>query len=241
MLLKTILVCALCYFIATFVQRVCGFGMGIVAIVVLPYLIGSHAQTAAYTNIFSAISSIVLTLRHRKNCRWRLFVPVLCGSFPITFVMVRIMNRLSFAFLEKLLGGVLVVLSLYFLFLKGKISISPRPRNGFLAGLCGGTLNSLFSAGGPPVVMYLLGTTKNYAEYFATIQGYFVFNNTYAVLIRFLNGQITPGILPGLAGGFVGMIGGNLLGGRMVKYIPEQMFLKMIYLLMAFSGVVMLL
>jgi len=36
------------------------------------------------------------------------------------------------------------------------------------------------------------------------------------------------------------MILGVFFGGKMEKYIPDQMFLKLIYILMAFSGLMML-
>ena len=237
---RVILLCFLVYFLATFVQRVCGFGMGIVAIVILPYLIGSHTTTAAYTNMLSAISSVWIAWRFRESARFRLIVPILAGSFLATFMTVRLSRGASFDVLEKILGVVLVLLSVYFLFFKGKISIRPCFKNGFLTGACGGVLNGLFSTGGPPVVLYLLGTTEGHTAYLATIQAYFAFNNTYAVCIRLLNGQITAGIMPGFFGGLLGMALGVFFGGKLEKVIPEEMFLKLIYILMAFSGVTML-
>ena len=235
-----ILICMMVYFLATFVQRVCGFGMGIVAIVILPYLIGSHTQTAAYTNMLSAVSSIWLAFRFRKIAKWNLIAPLLAGSFLATFLTVRLSRGASFGLLEKILGAVLVLMSVYFLFFKGKLSIRPGIRNGFLTGACGGVLNGLFSTGGPPIVLYLLGTTEGHAAYLATIQAYFAFNNVYATVIRLLNGQITAEMMPGLAGGLAGMMLGVFFGGKLEKYIPEEMFLKLIYILMAFSGIVML-
>ena len=237
---RLILFCFLVYFFATFVQRVCGFGMGIVAIVILPYLIGSHTQTAAYTNMLSAVSSVWVAYKFREHAKLRLIVPLLAGSFCATFLTVRLSKGASFDLLEKILGGVLLVMSLYFLFFKGKIKIRPCIRNGVLTGACGGVLNGLFSTGGPPIVLYLLGTTEGHIEYLATIQAYFAFNNIYATSIRLLNGQITAGMMPGLAGGLLGMALGIILGDRAEKNIPDEMFLKLIYILMAFSGVMML-
>ena len=239
-MLHTALCCGLVYTLATFVQRVSGFGMGIVAIMILPYLIGSHGQTAAYTNMLCAVSAASLAIRFRKEAKWSRIVPILAGSFIATFIFVRVGQRASFDILEKVLGGVLVVLSVYFMFFKGRVRIRPGIRNGFLTGLMGGTLNGLFSTGGPPVVMYMLGTTDNHAVYFATMQAYFAFNNIYASSVRFLNGQINASFLPGFAGGLIGMLLGNLIGGKVEKYIPEKMFLKIIYALMALSGLMMI-
>ena len=86
----------------------------------------------------------------------------------------------------------------------------------------------------------LPSTSPAHAAYLATIQAYFAFNNVYATVIRLLNGQITAGMMPGLAGGLAGMMLGIFFGGKLEKYIPDQMFLKLIYILMAFSGAVML-
>ena len=228
------------YFLAMFIQHVCGFGMGIVAIILLPYLVGSHTVPAACTNILSAVSASYLAFRFRENVRWRLVVPVFCGSFFATFLTIRLSAGASFAMLEKVLGTVLILLAVYFLFFRGKITIRPLFRNGLLAGLMGGFLNGLFGAGGPPVVLFLLGTTENQAVYLATIQGYFAINNIYTTTVRLFSGQLNTGILPGLSGAFVGMIFGILLGDRLAKYISEKVMLRMIYILMAISGFTML-
>ena len=45
--INTIIFIGAVYLIATMIQRICGFGMGIVAIMILPYFTGSHAHTAA--------------------------------------------------------------------------------------------------------------------------------------------------------------------------------------------------
>ena len=239
--INTIIFIGAVYLIATMIQRICGFGMGIVAIMILPYFTGSHAHAAAYTNILSAVSAAVLTFRFRDKVKWRVVFPIFCGSFLATFCTVRFLKDASFTVMEKILGIVLLLLSVYFLFLKGKIRVEPRPRNGFLSGICGGFLNGLFGAGGPPVVIYLLGATESHAVYLATIQGYFAINNVYATFVRLLNGQITPDMLRGLMGALPGMALGILLGDKIAPHLPDRTILKGIYLLMAISGLSMIL
>ncbi len=236
-----IALCGAVYCLAAFVQRVSGFGMGIVAIMILPYFTGSHAHCAAYTSILSSIGALTVTLRFRRSTRWNLIAPILCGSFLTTFLSVRYLSTASFAVLEKVLGVILCLLSVYFMFLKKKILVRPRADKGFLFGAAGGFLNGLFSTGGPPVVMYLLGATEDHDVYFATIQGYFLFNNFYATAVRILNGRLTPDMLPGLLGAVPGLFLGFYLGGRLVPYIREETFLRIIYTVMAASGIMMLL
>ena len=141
---------------------------------------------------------------------------------------------------KKILGIMLLVLSIYFLFFKGKIKLPSDPQYGFLAGLIGGITNGLFGAGGPPVVIYLLGATASHAIYLATIQGYFAFNNIYATIVRFLSGQLTPEVLTGLWGAIPAMVLGIFVGDRLAPHLPDKTILKGIYILMALSGLNML-
>ncbi|MCR5371080.1 MAG: sulfite exporter TauE/SafE family protein [Clostridium sp.] len=238
---QTIVIIGAVYLFATCIQRICGFGMGILAVMILPYFTGSHVHSAAYTNILSALSASYLTWRYRDKVRWRLIFPILCGSFLATFLSVRFLSGASFELLEKILGGTLLLLSVYFLFLKGKLRVPPDPQYGFLAGCLGGIANGLFGAGGPPVVLYLLGATEGHAAYLATIQGYFAFNNIYATIVRFLSGQLTPELLTGLFGALPAMVAGIRLGDLIAPYLPDKAILKAIYLLMMVSGIQMLL
>ena len=237
---QTICIIGAIYLLAMMVQRICGFGMGSVAVMLLPYFTGSFVHAASYTNILTAVSAVYLAYRYRDKVRWKLIIPILCGSFIATWCAVHFLQNASFFLLEKILGVVLLALSAYFLFFKGKLRITPRPRNGFLTGICGGTLNGLFATGGPAVVVYLLGATESHAVYLATIQGYFAVNNIYSVVVRMLNGQITAELLRGLWGAVPGMVLGILLGDRLAPYLPDQLILKAIYILMGISGLLMI-
>jgi uncharacterized membrane protein YfcA len=135
----------------------------------------------------------------------------------------------------------LILMSLWFLFLSKKITIQPKVRNGVIAGGLGGIMNGLFATGGPPVVVFFLGATATHAAYFATIQTYFAFNNIYASAIRILNGQYSPMVLLGILGAAPGMLLGNLLGGILAPHLPDKVILKSIYIVMLLSGIGMLL
>ena len=237
MSINTILIIFVVYLFAMIIQRVCGFGMGIIAVMILPYFTGAHTPAAAYTN---AISASYIAWKFRENVRWKLTIPILCGSYLATFLSIRFLGNASFDLMEKILGIMLLVLSVYFLFFKGKIKLPSDPQYGFLAGLIGGITNGLFGAGGPPVVIYLLGATASHAIYLATIQGYFAFNNIYATIVRFLSGQLTPEVLTGLWGAIPAMVLGIFVGDRLAPHLPDKTILKGIYILMALSGLNML-
>ena len=210
------------------------------SVILLPLLIRSYSLPAAITNACSAFSASYLAVKYRKDAVVRLVPPVLCGSFVMTFLSVRFSRGASLDTLRILLAVMLILMSLWFLFLSKKITIQPKVRNGVIAGGLGGIMNGLFATGGPPVVVFFLGATATHAAYFATIQTYFAFNNVYASAIRILNGQYSPMVLLGILGAAPGMLLGNLLGGILAPHLPDKVILKSIYIVMLLSGIGML-
>ena len=57
----------------------------------------------------------------------------------------------------------------------------------------------------------------------------------------YLNGQITQETLAGLLGGIPGMLLGIVLGNYLEPKIPDKAFLRIIYIVMLVSGIVMIL
>ena len=229
------------YCLGSVIQRTTGFGMGIFAIAVLPYFVGSHTTVAAVTGLVAVFSSTEIAWELRKSIRWRMIPSILAGSMIFTAVSVWFAKGASFELLEKILGAVLILLAAVLTFSGKKLRIRQSVPAGFLAGSAGGILNGLFATGGPPVVMYLFGAIEDYTVYLATLQAYFAVNNYYAALVRFLNGIITKEVLFGLLFGGLGMLLGNHVGRLLLPHVPSKALRGMIYALMAVCGINMLL
>ena len=74
-------------------------------------------------------------------------------------------------FLSKIMGTVLLVLAVYFIFFSSKVHLKgrfglPDWAAGAVSGFCGG----LFNIGGPPMVAYFLSVTDDKEKYNATLQ-----------------------------------------------------------------------
>lgn len=158
-------------------------------------------------------------------------------SIPIA---VYFAAKVSADIFKILLGSVLVILSIYFLFFNKKIKIKPTIPNGIIAGTLGGALNGLFSTGGPPAVLYLTNATPDNITYFATIQFYFCLTNIYATANRAISGLITWELLLYAAVGIIGCIGGDFLGGKIFNKLDAQKMKYVIYIGMIISGILML-
>ena len=167
-------------------------------------------------------------------------IPMLAAALISIPVAVYFAAKVSAKIFEILLGSVLVVLSIYFLFFNKKIKIRPTVPNGIIAGTLGGALNGLFSTGGPPAVLYLTNATPDNVTYFATIQFYFCLTNIYATANRAINGLITVDLLIYAGVGILGCIAGDFLGRKIFDKLDAQKLKYIIYIGMIISGVLML-
>lgn len=225
---------------AAFVQRVSGFGLGIFAMMFLPHFLPSHTAAATISCLFSCYTTTSNSIRYRKNVAYKTAIPMLVAALISIPVAVYFAAKVEARLFEILLGSVLIILSVYFLFFNKKISIKPTPLNGVIAGTLGGALNGLFSTGGPPAVLYLTSATPDNITYFATIQFYFCLTNIYATANRAINGLITADLLIYAAVGILGCLAGDLIGRKIFDKLDSVKLKYVIYIGMIISGALML-
>ncbi|MBO5969640.1 MAG: sulfite exporter TauE/SafE family protein [Clostridia bacterium] len=225
---------------AAFVQRVSGFGLGIFAMMFLPHFLPSHTAAATISCLFSCYTTTFNSIKYRKKVAYKTAIPMLAAALISIPIAVYFAAKVSAKIFEILLGSVLVVLSIYFLFFNKKIKSKPTIPNGIIAGTLGGALNGLFSTGGPPAVLYLTNATPDNATYFATIQFYFCLTNIYATANRAIGGLITVDLLIYAGVGILGCIAGDFLGRKIFDKLDAQKLKYIIYTGMIISGVLML-
>lgn len=225
---------------AGFVQRVSGFGLGIFAMMFLPYFLPTHTAAATISTLFSCVTSTYNAVRYRKDAQYKTAIPMICATLIFIPIAVRFSSIVSANIFEIILGAVLIVLSIYFLFFNNHIKMKPTIANGFLAGAIGGTLNGLFSTGGPPAVLYLTNAIENNAQYFATIQFYFFFTNIYAMIMRAANGFVNLDILIYAVIGIAGCMIGDFFGKFLFDKLNPNTLRVIIYIAMIISGITMI-
>lgn len=223
---------------AGFVQRVTGFGLGIFAMVFLPHFMPAQSA-AAISCLFSCVTSSYNAVRYRRNIAYRTALPMVAAALLLIPVAVYFSKHISGNGFHVLLGSVLILLSLYFLVFHKHIKMKPTLSNGILAGAVGGTLNGLFSTGGPPIVLYLSCAMSDKDAYFATIQFYFCFTNLYATAMRVVNGMIDAKILLYAAIGVIGCMTGDCIGRLVFDRLDSGKLKRIIYIGMIISGILM--
>lgn len=225
---------------AAFVQRVSGFGLGIFAMLFLPHILPSTAA-AAISCFFSCGTSSYNAIKYRRHIPLKTILPLLAAALVVIPAAVHFSARIPGRIFQVILGAVLIVLSLYFLFFQKRVCLKPSVKNGLIAGAVGGTLNGLFSTGGPPIVLYLTQATSSNLEYFAAIQFYFALTNIYASILRIINGIVTWDLMLLVVVGIIGCLVGDFLGSKIFDRLDSRKLKQIIYIGMVISGVLMIL
>ena len=226
---------------AGFIQRVSGFGLGIFVMLFLPHFMPSHTAAAAISGLFSCGTSTYNAVRYRKDIPLKTALPPMIASMVTIPVAVYFSASVSGNIFNVLLGSVLICLSIYFLFFNRHLTIKPTKKNGLIAGALGGTLNGLFSTGGPPAVLYFTHATADNISYFSAIQFYFCITNIYATLFRAINRVFTAEILIYSLIGFIACMIGDKIGVYVFDKLDSAKLKTVIYIGMIISGIIMIL
>lgn len=223
-----------------FVQRITGFGLGIFNMLFMPYFLPSSTMAAAISGMQACCINVYHGVAQRKHILWKTMLPIAAAALVVIPLAVSLSASMPQSLMKRLLGAVLVALSIYFLFFSTKIRVKPTVANGLLAGGLGGMLNGLFSTGGPPVVLYLVHATQDKLAYFATIQAYFGLTNLFSTGSRIVSGIIDWNVTVYSAVSLIGILVGDRLGALIFHRLDAEKFRKTIYVGMILSGALML-
>ena len=223
---------------ASFVQRVSGFGFGIFIMTVLPYLLPSYGEATTLSGMLSLTQSLFIFATHYKYVNWKRLLPMLITFLVVSFFAVRFVAEAADTHLKLLLGIILIIMSLYFLFFNGKFKIKPTLKLEISLGTLSGAMGGLFGMQGPPAVVFYLASEKDKDHYLGMLQTYFLIGNAVMTLYRSRFGLLTESV----AWGWVYAVAGIPLGGYIGKIVFDKLsgdtLRKIVYIYMAISGLV---
>ncbi len=218
------------------VLAVSGFGVGIVAMAMLSFLISDVTEAASIVMAASMASVIMLSWRYRKSARFKILIAPILAYFAVMPPSAKLSAGIGPA-ASGWLGVALMVMALYYLRFEAGIRLPSTWPAGAAAGALTGFINGMFSMGGPPIGLYLMSATESKEVYLGTIQFYFLINNTYDLTVRGLTGHLTVRMLPAILVGAVGVTLGTLAGSRLFDRLPDLAFRRIVYSFVFASGV----
>lgn len=235
---STIIILFLFTLLASSVQRVTGFGFGIIVMTMFPYLLPSYGEATSLSGLLAVVTSMLPALRTMKYVPWKKLVPILLTFLVVSFVSVHVVTRVDSRDLKHILGLVLILISIYFFFLSDRIHIRPTVPLQIGLGTLSGMMGGLFAMQGPPAIIYFMSAASDKREYIALTQWYFFSGNLMMTLFRARAGLVTMEVLEGWLVGVPAVLAGLWIGARLFDRIRAEVLRKIVYAFLGLSGVV---
>ena len=234
--------CALIFLltiVASFIQRVSGFGFGIFVMMFFPFFLPSYGESVMLSGLLAGSTALMISVKNWKFIRWRMMWIVTFFNVLFSFVATEYMRSLSNDVLKQCLGVVLTLIALYFLFGEGRMGriFKSKPAQ-ITIGSVSGVMGGMFAMPGPPVVLYCISTLEDKKEYVATLQAFSVVFNSFYTIFRFNAGFYSENTWLWWVMGIGGAVIGSLLGSRCFELISNQTLKRIVYVMMIVSGMI---
>ena len=225
--------------IASFIQRVSGFGFGIFVMMFFPFFLPSYGDSVMLSGLLAGSTALMIAVRNWQHIRWNLMGRVLIFNVMASYLATEYMCTLGNNTMKQWLGVMLIFIALYFIFSEGKIGRIFKSKLAQVAiGSISGVMGGMFAMPGPPLVLYCISSLENKREYVTTLQAFSVVINLFYTLFRFKAGFYCENTwiwwLVGLFGAWIG----SSIGSRFFEIISNRTLKRIVYIIMIVSGII---
>jgi uncharacterized protein len=223
--------------VASFVMGLTGFGIALVAMAFLPWLMPPATAIIVLT-VYALVFSVVVMVQLRREITPRALVDLFVGTIVGTAPGVWLLASLPVSALNRLIGLVLVVV----VALEARRALPALSGRGwglgagFLAGLVGGAVGTP----GPPVIVY--ATTQQWTPRTlkANLMTFFAVNQAVILVGYWWAGLLTTPVLAAAAVFAAPATAGALAGIALFGRLDAAVFRRIVFALLLVSGLLLL-
>lgn len=248
-------------FFAAVAVGLTGYGFGLVAMGILPYVL-TVAEANAIVGVLGLAVMVAALVPLRFVIEWRLVVPLIAGAAAGVPLGVIYLVRLDERVLRISLGVVILfalAASLWSSHRARREARAAAPRGpagrpetrgrpgrtlsfllASLVGFSSGALGGAFSVGGPPIVLFLSGKLESKRAIKASLVAYFTFVIGFRLPILAASGVLTGPLLVRSAIVSPAVVAGLVLGTIMHNRLSSEMVRRVIQVLLAASATMMI-
>ena len=233
-----ILICAGAVFLGGILQGCLGFGFAFISLPVFAVFIAPAVATPVIV-ILSLILNLIVISSCLGSANRKIIIWMLVGGIAGTPVGAQILRHVDASAYSLLAGVVITGAAILFLFEK-RCPLTEKIQNYISVGLVSGILNASIGLSGPPVVLFLSNQAIQKDVIRATMIGYFLLING-ITLVWFIHQQLITGEVLACMQYFAPVvIIGTIIGIMVSRFIAENFFRKIVLLLVAMIGSVVI-
>jgi uncharacterized membrane protein YfcA len=222
-------------FLAVFVQSLSGFGSALVAMSLLPAIIGIQVATPLVALVMIFIE-VLLLLRYRQAFKWEAVWRVIAASIIGVPIGLMFLKRLDEQIALTALGVVVAGFGLYAL-MNIRLPTLSHPAWGYAFGFLAGIIGGAYNTSGPPVIMY--GNCRGWQteEFKSNLQGFFIISSLAIVIGHAWNNSLTPEVWHYFWLSIPATVIGIIAGTSLDRYTNPETFRKIVLILLVMIGI----
>lgn len=221
--------------VAAFTQSITGFGFALVAVSLLPAILGIR-QTVALVALVSMLSNLILWLNYRESFRLGTVTRLLIGSIAGIPGGIFLLHYIPELVALKGLGLLLVSYSIYE-WLAPALPHVTATHWAYVFGGVSGLLTGAYNTGGPPVVIYGNCNRWTMQTFKGNLSGFFLINSLVVAIAHSLRGSYTPELWRLFLWSLPAFAIGLLTGLFWSKSMKPKTFRQIVLLVLMLSGV----
>ena len=219
-----------------FLQASVGFGT--VVTMPLGILLMGLGVTKPVVSFIALLTGLTVLITEYKYINWRELAKMAGVMLVGVLAAQWIAGRMKMNFLLIIYGAVVIGIGVKKLFWPATKPASKAVQN--LALAVAGIMQGLFVSGGSFLAVYAVERIPEKQELRATNNALWAILNTVMLTLNFAGGQVDKKLLTMGAIAIIPMFLGTWLGGVFAHRIKQQTFLKIVYVILIASGVVLL-
>lgn len=225
-------------FITNTIQAITGFAGTLLAMPPSILLIGVN-EAKVILNLIAWISCFVIAIQNYKFINKKELLKIVLFMLVGMIIGIKLFNLLELKVLLIGYGILIISISIKGLFIKKSFNV-PKFFMGEIILLVSGIIHGMFISGGALLVVYAVSTFKNKNEFRANVSSIWVILNGIMACNHVKNGYITGKIVILLVISIIPMFIAIYLGNILYKKINPKVFLKITYILLCISGVLVI-
>ncbi len=221
-------------FLAAFTQSFSGFGVALIAMALLPNLIGMQTSIALVALVGFAVNFGVL-LRYWRALQFKTMLPLIFASWLSVPLGIFLLRRLDEKIALMLLGIIIAGYALYAL-----IGFKMPTLNGrgwaYGAGFLGGLFGGAYNTPGPPVILYASCQDWERDVFKGNLQAFFIQNSIIVVFGHWVSGSFTSDVWSLFWRTLPLLLLGIFTGLSMDRWVNPVHFRKLVLVLLVITG-----
>ena len=220
-----------------FVQSGAGFGGPLISMPIGILLVGVGLAKPVIT-VAALLTGLTVVATEYRYINLRELLKMTAVMLVGVVFGLWVFNSLELTFLLIIYAVIIILIGARRLFLPGKLKVPRFVQESALVGA--GIMQGLFVSGGSFLAVYAVDRIPEKREFRATVNAVWAILNLFLVGTYVFSGMMTPQVLTYCGICAVPVLATAILAGILAKKLSQNVFLKIVYLILITSGVVLL-